>query len=66
MDLVGNEVHFENKYVHLQPKSITDANKDHIETTSDTIGQNIGAAMVGKLGKDMGDSLEGLRRCYRS
>ena len=59
IDAVGNEIIFENEYVHLQPKAITDANKNRVESVSDAIGRNVGVAMVGKPGKDKGDSLEG-------
>ncbi|UKZ56118.1 hypothetical protein TrVGV298_009946 [Trichoderma virens] len=59
VDAVKNVTVFDNNYVYLKPKLVTDANCNRIETVFDPFGRPLGIAVAGKQTETLGDSLDG-------
>jgi RHS repeat-associated protein len=59
-DPVGNVVGAVNDYRVLQPREVTDANRNRSASAFDAFGLVVATAMMGKQGEPLGDSLDGL------
>lgn len=58
-DPVGNSVSAANDYRVLQPREVTDPNRNRSASAFDALGMVVATAMMGKLGQPHGDLLEG-------
>ncbi|KAK4451980.1 virulence plasmid 65kDa B protein-domain-containing protein [Podospora aff. communis PSN243] len=59
VDAAGNVTAFDNDYTSLQPFRITDMNHNRHEVALDPLGVEVGHAIMGKIGENLGDSLDG-------
>ncbi len=57
-DALGNTVAAANDYRVLQPRLITDPNRNRTAAAFDALGMVVAAAVMGKEGEDLGDLLE--------
>jgi RHS repeat-associated protein len=58
IDPLDNITTVENDYRVMQPKLVIDLNDNHSEVKFDALGMVVGTAVMGKVGKKEGDSLE--------
>jgi RHS repeat-associated protein len=58
-DPVGNAVSAANDYRVLQPREVTDPNRNRSAAAFDAIGMVVATAVMGKTGQPLGDLLEG-------
>ena len=58
VDAVLNEARSENDYRVLQPILVTDPNGNRSEVVFDALGLVAGTAVMGKVGEQLGDSLD--------
>ena len=58
-DPVGNEIAATNDYRVLQPRLVTDPNRNRSEVAFDALGMVVGTTVMGKPEESVGDSLEG-------
>ncbi|KAA8646767.1 hypothetical protein EYZ11_010776 [Aspergillus tanneri] len=56
---VGDITSFVNHYARLQPTQITDENDNRTQSALDPLGRPVGVAVMGKIGENVGDSLDG-------
>ncbi|EHK26850.1 uncharacterized protein TRIVIDRAFT_217459 [Trichoderma virens Gv29-8] len=59
VDAVGNKTVFHNNYVHLQPCVIMDTNGNRVTMAMDSLGRQVGVAVMGKEEDTTRDSLDG-------
>lgn len=60
-DPVGNSVSAANDYRVLQPREVTDPNRNRSASAFDALGMVVATAVMGKQGQPLGDVLEGFR-----
>ncbi len=58
-DAVGNSVSAENDYRVLQPRQVTDPNRNRTAVAFDALGMVVATAAMGKPGQALGDALSG-------
>jgi RHS repeat-associated protein len=58
-DPVGNSIAAANDYRVLQPREVTDPNRNRSSSAFDALGMVIATAVMGKTGQPLGDLLEG-------
>jgi RHS repeat-associated protein len=58
---VGSTTSFNSDYARLQIVMTTDANKNRVQTALDPLGRSIGAAILGKEGGSIANSLDGFQ-----
>ena len=58
-DAMGNTAHSHNDYRVLQPRLVTDPNRNRVAVAFDVLGMVVGVAVMGKEGELLGDSLDG-------
>lgn len=56
-DAVGNSITADNDYRVLQPRIVTDPNRNRVEAAFDTLGMVAGTAVMGKVEENLGDRL---------
>ncbi len=61
VDALGNIASAKNDYRVLRPQVITDANGNRSEVAFDALGAVTGAAVMGKISENIGDSLAGFQ-----
>lgn len=61
IDPVGNSVSAANDYRVLQPREVTDPNRNRSASAFDALGMVVATAVMGKTGQPLGDLLEGFR-----
>ncbi|KKY18165.1 hypothetical protein UCRPC4_g05115 [Phaeomoniella chlamydospora] len=58
IDAMENTISFDNDYVTLRPKQVTDSNGNRVQTAFDALGTPVGFAHLGKTKEEVGDSLD--------
>ncbi|MFV2059530.1 MAG: SpvB/TcaC N-terminal domain-containing protein [Gammaproteobacteria bacterium] len=58
-DALGNTITADNDYRVLQPKTVTDPNRNQNTVAFDALGMVVASAVMGKLGDNQGDRLQG-------
>lgn len=66
-DAVGNRVTVDaNDYRVLQPRLVSDPNRNRSEVAFDALGMVVATAVMGKAGENLGDLIEGLQGSFNA